>query len=96
MRYCCDLKEVAISLENVGEGLAEWVRRAQTEHTTFVVLDAAKPIARLAPDDVQHCSGADLAAAVAAVQLTDEEARAWAADLRQSREGAGQPEDRWQ
>ena len=55
------MKETSISLENAGSSLTEWVRRARREHTTFVVLDATKPIARLIPAESPRCTGAELA-----------------------------------
>jgi antitoxin (DNA-binding transcriptional repressor) of toxin-antitoxin stability system len=89
------VKEAAIPLENAGSSLAEWVKRARVEQTTFVVVDAAKPVARLVPAEQQRCSGAELAGALAHAELTADEARAWAEDLRKSREALAPPEDRW-
>jgi antitoxin (DNA-binding transcriptional repressor) of toxin-antitoxin stability system len=89
------VKEAAIPLENAGSSLAEWVNRARVEQTTFVLLDAAKPVARLVPAEEQRCSGADLAKALAKAELSVEEARAWAEDLRKSREALDAPKDRW-
>jgi antitoxin (DNA-binding transcriptional repressor) of toxin-antitoxin stability system len=89
------VKEAAIPLENAGSSLAEWVNRARVEQTTFVLLDAAKPVARLVPAEEQRCSGADLAKALAKAELSAEEAGAWAEDLRKSRETLDAPEDRW-
>jgi len=89
------MKETSISLENAGSSLTEWARRARREHTTFVVLDATKPIARLIPAESPRCTGADLARALTGVALSTEEARAWADDLRDSRAALSPPEDRW-
>ena len=88
------MKETSISLENAGSSLTEWVRRARREHTTFVVLDATKPIARLIPAESPRCTGAELARALAGVELSPEEARVWAEDLRESRAALSPPEDR--
>ena len=90
------MKETAVPLENAGSSLTEWVRRARREHTTFVVLDAAKPVARLIPAESPRCTGADLSRALAGVELSTEEARAWAEDLRDARVALTPPEDRWQ
>lgn len=90
------MKETAISLENAGSGLAEWVQRARREHTTFVVLDAANPLARLIPAEPASCTGAELARAVAKAELSTDEARLWVKDLRESRLALLPPEDRWQ
>lgn len=89
------MKETPIALENAGFSLAEWVARARREHTTFVVLDAAVPVARLVPMPVPRCTGAELARALATTDLSPEEARAWADDLRQSRAALSAPEDKW-
>jgi antitoxin (DNA-binding transcriptional repressor) of toxin-antitoxin stability system len=89
------MKETSISLENAGSSLTEWARRARREHTTFVVLDATKPIARLIPAESPRCTGAELARALAGAELSTEEARAWAKDLRESRAELSPPEDRW-
>ncbi len=89
------MKETAISLENAGSSLSEWVRRARQERTTFVVVDAAKPVARLIPNEPPRCTGADLGRALGEFELSNEEAAAWAKDLRQSRAALVPPEDRW-
>lgn len=88
------MKETPIALENASPGLAEWVARARREHTTFVVLDAAVPVARLVPT-MSRCTGAELARALATTDLTPDEARAWADDLRQARAALSAPEDKW-
>ena len=89
------MKETSIALENASPGLAEWVARARRERTTFVVLDAAVPVARLVPATASSCTGAELARALAAINLSTEEARAWADDLRQARAALSAPEDKW-
>ena len=90
------MKETSITLENAGAGLAEWVARAQLEQTTFVVLDAAVPVARLVPMPMPGCTGADLARALAATHLSAEECREWVEDLRTSHALLSNPEDKWQ
>lgn len=90
------MKETTIALESASPGLAELVARARREHTTFVVLDAAVPVARLVPANVPRCTGAELARALDTTNLSSEEARAWAEDLRQSRAALRAPEDKWQ
>jgi len=87
------MKETSISLENAGSSLTEWARRARREHTTFVMLDATKPIARLIPAESPRCTGAELSRALAGIELSTEEARAWAEDLRDSRAALSPPED---
>jgi antitoxin (DNA-binding transcriptional repressor) of toxin-antitoxin stability system len=89
------MKETPIALEKTGLSLADWVARARREHTTFVVLDAAVPVARLVPTSASRCTGAELARALASTDLSTEEARAWADDLRQSRAALSAPQDKW-
>ena len=89
------MKETLIALERTGLSLAEWVARARREHTTFVVLDAAVPVARLVPTAASSCTGAELARALATTDLSHEEARTWADDLRESRVALSAPEDKW-
>lgn len=89
------MKETSIPLEHASPGLAEWVARARREHTTFVVLDGSVPVARLVPAPVSSCTGAELVRALATTDLSAEEARAWADDLRQSRVALSAPEDKW-
>jgi len=88
------MKETPIALENTGLSLADWVARARREHTTFVVLEASVPVARLVPT-ASRCTGAELARALATTDLSPEEARAWADDLRQARAALSAPEDKW-
>ncbi len=89
------MKETAIPMENAGSSLTEWARRARREHTTFIVLDAAKPIARLIPDESSRCTGAELSRVLTGADLSNEEAHAWAKELRDARTGSPPPEDRW-
>jgi antitoxin (DNA-binding transcriptional repressor) of toxin-antitoxin stability system len=73
MGYLRSVKETSISLENAGSSLTEWVRRARREHTTFVVLETMKPIARLVPAESPRCTGAELARALAGAELSTDE-----------------------
>ena len=96
MVYSEGMKETNIALDGIGPELAEWVARARREHTTFVVLDEAGPVARLVPTVPTRCTGAELARGLAQVELSPEEARAWASDLHKSRAALKTPEDKWQ
>ena len=78
------MKETPIPLESTGLSLKDWIARARREHTTFVVLEAAVPVARLVPTATSRCTGAELARALANANLSADEARGWADDLRQS------------
>jgi len=89
------VKETTIALENASPGLAEWIARARLEQTTFVVLDSAVPVARLVPTAATSCTGAELARALTTIELSSEEARKWADDLRQAHVALSTPEDKW-
>lgn len=89
------MKETSVALENAGSSLTDWVRRARREHTTFVVCEATTPVARLVPAESSRCTGAELARALAGVELPPAEARAWGEDLRDARTKLSPPEDRW-
>ncbi len=89
------MKETTITLKEANSGLAEWVARARREHTTFVVLEADVPVARLVPSPVPRCTGAELARALATTELSPEEAGNWVNDLRQSRSALSAPDDKW-
>lgn len=89
------MKETTIALENASPGFAELVARARREHTTFVILDVAVPVARLVPTPALRCTAAELARALDTTNLSSEEARAWAEDLRRSRAALNAPEDQF-
>ena len=93
MRYFPDTKETVITLASAGSGVADLVARARREHTTFMVFDATTPVARLIPAESPRCTGAELARALAGVEFSTEEARAWAKDLRDLRAALSPPED---
>jgi|GEM_PF-1641567 len=93
--YSRAVKETTVALKHASPSLAEWVARARRERTTFVVIDATVPVARLVPTSGSRCTGAELARALAATNLSPDEARAWADDLRQSRAALSAPEDKW-
>jgi hypothetical protein len=63
------MKETTIEMENAGSGLPGWVVRARRGQTMTVVLDAALPLARLAPTPAPRCTGAEFARALAATRL---------------------------
>ena len=88
------MKETRVTLEAAGSGLTDWIGRARREYTTFVVVEGETPVARLAPIE-RRCTGAELARVLATAELSPEEARAWADDLRNSRAALNAPEDKW-
>jgi antitoxin (DNA-binding transcriptional repressor) of toxin-antitoxin stability system len=62
---------------------------------TFVLLKNGEPFARLVPDSEKVCAGRDLAEALAATDLPEDEARAWLRDLRTARRKLKAPANKW-
>ncbi len=89
------MKRTAISVTEAARNFAECVNRAHYQNMTFVLLKNGTPFARLGPDNEKVCSGRDLAEALAATRLSDEDARTWRRDLQAAREALKAPADKW-
>ena len=89
------MRETAVTVTEADRKFAECVYRAHYQNTTFVHLKNGKPFARIEPDDERRCTGRELANALAGVQLSAEEARAWHRDLQSARKTMKTPADRW-
>jgi len=89
------MKKKAISVTEAARNFADCVNRAHYQDVTFVLLKNGSPVARLVPDHERVCTGRDLAKALADVELTGQEARAWHRDLRASRKNLTAPANRW-
>jgi hypothetical protein len=50
---------------------------------------------RAVPNDEKICTGRDLAEALAEIELTEEEVKAWYDDLRAARSILKPPSDKW-
>lgn len=87
--------EKVISVTEAARNFAECVNRAHYQNVTFVLLRNGSPIARIVPDRKKGCTGPELAEALANVDLTRDEARAWHKDLRAARKALRPPRDRW-
>lgn len=83
-------------MTEAARNFADCVNRAHYQNVTFVLLKNGVPVARLSPDNEKTCSGLDLASAIAGVELTTEEAKAWGRDLRAARKKLKEPIDKWQ
>jgi len=60
-----------------------------------ILLKNGSPVARLTPDREKVCTGRDLAAALAKVELADEAASAWHRDLHTASKTLKAPADKW-
>jgi antitoxin (DNA-binding transcriptional repressor) of toxin-antitoxin stability system len=89
------MKKMAISVTEAARNFSDCVSRAHYQNVTFVLLKNGTPFARLVPDHEKVCSGRELAAALAEVELPEDEARAWHSDLRVARNALKAPVQRW-
>jgi hypothetical protein len=74
---------------------ADCVNRAHYQNQSFLLLKGGVPFARLVPVQGPVCQGGQLAAALAKTKLSDEEARAWARDLKSARKRLKAPGNKW-
>lgn len=89
------MKKKAISVTEAARNFADCVNRVHYQNVTYVLMKNGAPFARLVPDNEKVCSGRDLAKALQEVELSPDEARAWARDLRAGRRKLKAPPNRW-
>jgi antitoxin (DNA-binding transcriptional repressor) of toxin-antitoxin stability system len=89
------MKEETISVTEAARNFAECVNRAHYQDVTFILLKNGEPMARIVPDGKKRLTGEGLAKALAEVDLSEEEARAWSKDLRAARKSLKPPRDKW-
>ena len=89
------MRKTTISVTEAARHFADCVNRAHYQNVTFVLLKNGSPVARLVPDNEKVCLGRDLAAALAKVKLSEDEAAAWNRDLRAARKALRTPADKW-
>ena len=89
------MRKTTISVTDAARNFADCVNRAHYQNTTFVLLKNGSPVARLTPDSEKACTGRDLAAALAKIELAEEEAVAWRRDLQTARKTLKAPADKW-
>lgn len=89
------MEKKVITVTEAARNFADCVNRAHYQNVTFVLLKNGAPFARLVPDAEKICTGRDLAAALANVELPPDEARAWRRDLVSARKTLKAPADRW-
>lgn len=90
------MEKKLITVTEAARNFADCVNRAHYQNVTFVLLKNGAPVARLVPDAEKICTGRDLAAALAKIELPEEEAKAWRRDLIAARKMLKAPVDRWQ
>ncbi len=85
-----------ITVTEAARNFADCINRAHYQNTSFVLLKNGRPFARIEPDAEKHCTGRDLADALANAELSADEARNWHSDLRTARASLRGPTDKWQ
>jgi hypothetical protein len=85
-----------ISVTEAARNFADCINRAHYQNTTFVLIKNGSPFACLTPPDEKVCSGRDLAAALANIELSTADAKAWRRDLKAARKHLKAPADKWQ
>lgn len=89
------MKMTSISVTDAARNFADCVNRAHYQGLSFVLLKNGSPVARLVPDREKVCTGRDLADALATVELSDDEARAWHHELQANRKKLKVATDKW-
>jgi len=89
------MSDIIISVTEASRNFADCVNRAHYQRHTFTLVKNGVPFARIVPAGKPFCRGADLAEALARVELSDAEARAWYRDLKSARKKLKPPVDRW-
>jgi len=84
------MKKIPISVTEAARNFADCVNRAHYQDVTFVLLKNGAPVAQLAPNVDKVCTGRDLAALLAKVNLSDSQLKAWRRDLMASRRALGE------
>ena len=89
------MKTTPISVTEAARNFADCVNRVRYQDMTFVLLKNGTPVARLVPADEKTCAGRDLAEALAGLELSPENAKAWRKDLQRARKMLKPPVDQW-
>lgn len=89
------MKETVISVTEAARNFADCVNRVRYQGVTFILQKNGVPVARIVPEEKKRSTGADLAKALAQVDLPEEEARAWYKDLQAARKSLKPPVDKW-
>ena len=89
------MKKTSISVTEAARNFAHCINRVHYQNRSFVLVKNGRPLARLVPESVKICTGAELAAALADSELSTAEALAWRKDLGKARELLKTPEDKW-
>jgi prevent-host-death family protein len=90
------MRQKTITVTEAARNFADCVNRARYQGMSFVLQKNGVPVARIVPEDEKESTGRSIAAALAGVNLTDEELAAWRRDLAEARTALPPPVDKWQ
>jgi antitoxin (DNA-binding transcriptional repressor) of toxin-antitoxin stability system len=90
------MKIKAITVTEAARNFAHCINQTHYQNRSFVLVKNGRPLARLVPESGKVCTGAALAEALSAVELSPEEARAWQNDLKAARKNLKPVADKWQ
>jgi antitoxin (DNA-binding transcriptional repressor) of toxin-antitoxin stability system len=90
------MSSISITVTEASRNFADCVNRAHYQHQTFILLKNGVPVAQLSPMVKPECTARDLAAALAEVEISPAEARAWHRDLNAGLRKLKPPIDKWQ
>jgi hypothetical protein len=89
------MKKTSITVTEAARNFADGVNRAHYQNVIFVLLKNGEPFARLVPDSEKVCVGRELAAALAKLDLPENEAKARHRNLEAARKTLKVPSDSW-
>ena len=89
------MKKTAISVTEAARNFAHCINRVHYQNQSFVLVKNGKPLACIVPETEKVCTGRELAAALADVELPTREALAWRKDLGKARKLLKTPENKW-
>lgn len=91
------MAKIEISVTDAARNFSDCVNRVRYQDMTFVLLKNGTPVAKLTPfEEPKASTGAELAAALLGVALTDEESKAWGEDLERARASLIRTVDKWE
>ena len=91
------MSKTEISVTDAARNFSDCVNRVRYQGMTFVLLKNGTPVAKLTPyEEPKTSTGAELAAALRGVVLTEEESKAWREDLERARASLIGTADKWE
>jgi len=90
------MSETVITVTEAARNFADCVNRSHYQRARFVLVKNGVPFARLVPAAESVCRGEALAEALARVELSAPQARAWQRDLKAARKKLKALPDKWQ